>query len=135
MRPAWPDAHRDRDRRHGDGARRRAYSVIEAASGVRAYAAIVDAETIIDGASDYVSNTAYRVVRRIDDAALTGAKTASISVEWADRSGAMQRVGLDSVTARSDPAYSGALALGTGAAASRAAAVSSRRRAIWPLAI
>jgi Tfp pilus assembly protein PilV len=90
----------------------RAYSVIEAASGARAYATIVDAETVVDGASGDASHTAYRIVRHIDETALNGAKTASISVEWADRSGAAQRVTLDSVIARSDPVYSGALALG-----------------------
>jgi Tfp pilus assembly protein PilV len=89
----------------------RAYSVVDAASGVHAYEAIADAETVVDGASGYASNTSYRIVRRIDDTALTGAKLASVSVEWVDRSGAAQHVALDSVIARNDPAYSGALAL------------------------
>jgi Tfp pilus assembly protein PilV len=89
----------------------RAYSVVEAASGASAYAAIVDAATVVDGASGYASNTSYRVVRRIDDDAFNGAKAASISVEWIDRHGGAQSVVLDSVIARNDPVYSGALAL------------------------
>ncbi len=90
----------------------RAYSQMGAASGAHAYAAIVDAETVIDTGSGYASNTVYRIVRHIDDTALPGAKAASISVEWPDRSGATQHIVLDSVIAGSDPAYSGALALG-----------------------
>jgi Tfp pilus assembly protein PilV len=90
----------------------RAYSSIGAASGSHAYATIVDADTVIDASSGYASNTSYRIVRRIDDTALTGAKAASISVEWLDRTGASQHIVLDSVIAGNDPAYSGALALG-----------------------
>jgi len=89
----------------------RAYSVMASASGARAYADIVDAESVVDGASGYASNTAYRVARRVDDAGIPGAKSASISVEWTDRNGETQRIALQSVIARSDPVYSGALAL------------------------
>ena len=89
----------------------RAYSAVEAASGASAYAAIGDAETRVDGASGHVGNTDYRVVRHVDDAAFAGAKATSISVEWNDRQGTAQRVALDSVIARSDPAYSGALSI------------------------
>jgi Tfp pilus assembly protein PilV len=91
----------------------RAFSVVEAASGARAYAAIIDAASTVDSASGYLSNTAYRIVRHIDDSVVAGAKAATVAVEWTGRDGTLQRVALDSVIARSDPAYSGALALPT----------------------
>ncbi len=93
----------------------RAWSTPAAASGASAYADIVDAD-----AGDAV-NADYRIVRRVDDAAFAGAKSTSVAVEWSDRSGASQRVVLDSVIARSDPAWSGTLALGGGAGAPRGA--------------
>ena len=89
----------------------RAYSVVDAASGVASYAGIVEAVAVVDSSSGYASNTSYRVVRHVDDGAVTGAKATSISVEWTDRNGAPQAVRLDSVIARIDPAYSGALAI------------------------
>jgi Tfp pilus assembly protein PilV len=92
----------------------RAFSAVEAASGVTAYAAIVDAESEIDAEADPHANTDFRIVRGIDDAAFAGAKAASVAVEWADRGGAAQRIVLDSVIARSDPLWSGALAVGAG---------------------
>lgn len=99
----------------------RAWSTLTAASGASAYAAIVDAESVEDADSGYTSNADYRIVRRIDDAAFAGAKATSVAVEWADRSGATQRVVLDSVIAQSDPAWSGALAVGAGAGVPRGA--------------
>ena len=99
----------------------RAWSTLAAASGASAYAAIVDAESVADAGSGYLSNADYRIVRRIDDAAFAGAKSSSVAVEWADRSGATQRVVLASVIAGSDPVWSGALALGAGAGAARGA--------------
>jgi len=96
-------------RLHGDAARQRteavrlgeqeletvrAFSAIAAASGVAAYEAIVDAERTVDGTTGWSSNTAYRIVRRIDDAAFGSAKSASVAVEWADRTGTAQRIGL-----------------------------------------
>ena len=89
----------------------RAYSVVDATSGVASYAAIADAVAVVDSGSGYASNASYRVVRQVDDSAVAGAKATSISVEWTDRSGAPQAVRLDSVIARVDPAYSGALAI------------------------
>ena len=64
-------------------------------------------------------NTDYRIVRGIDDAAFAGAKGTTVAVEWADRAGATQRIVLDSVIARSDPIWSGALAVGAGAGVPR----------------
>ena len=99
----------------------RAWSTLAPASGASAYAAIVDAESVVDAGSGYASNATYRIVRRIDDAAFPGAKSSSVAVEWADRTGASQRVVLASVIAGSDPAWSGALALGAGTGVPRGA--------------
>lgn len=90
----------------------RAFSSLAAASGVRSYAAIGDADTSVAA-----GNAAYRIVRRIDEAAFTGAKSASVRVQWADRSGAAREVALASFIAGSDPAYAGALGLGAGTGA------------------
>jgi len=97
----------------------RAWSTLDAASGATAYADVVDAETTIDADADPLANTDYRLVRGIDDGAFAGAKVATVAVEWADRGGAAQRIVLDSVIARSDPLWSGALAVGAGSAAPR----------------
>ncbi len=97
----------------------RAWSTLEAASGASAYAAIVDAETTLDAGTNPVGNADYRIVRRIDDAAFAGAKSATVAVEWADRGGAAQRLVLESVIARNDPIWSGALAVGAGAGVPR----------------
>ncbi len=99
----------------------RAWSTPAAASGSSSYAAIVDADRVADAAAGDANNAEYRIVRRVDDAAFAGAKSASVAVEWVDRSGVAQRVVLDSVIARSDPAWSGALALGSGAGVQRGA--------------
>ena len=98
----------------------RAWSSLEAASGASAYAAIVDAESTIDADANPQGNTDYRIVRSIDDDAFAGAKGTTVAVEWADRAGATQRIVLDSVIARSDPIWSGALAVGAGAGIPRA---------------
>jgi hypothetical protein len=95
----------------------RAWSSLRAAPGATSYAAIESAIAADDAASAPGSNAAYRIVRRVDDDAFPGAKLASVTVEWTDRSGADQRLDIDSVIARSDPAWSGALSLGAGAGA------------------
>ena len=92
----------------------RAFSAIAAASAVAAYEAIVDAQHTVDGASGFAGNTAYRVDRRIADAAFGAAKSATVAVQWTDRSGAAQRIALETLIAGHDPAYSGTLALGAG---------------------
>ena len=97
----------------------RAWSVVDAASGATAYADVVDAESTIDADADPAANTDYRIVREVDAAAFAGAKVTTVAVEWADRGGATQRIVVDSVIARSDPLWSGALAVGAGAGAPR----------------
>lgn len=99
----------------------RAWSTLAAAPGARTYASIVDADSVADADTGDASNADYRIVRRIDEAAFAGAKSASVAVEWADRRGAAQRIVLDSVIARSDPAWSGALAVGAGRGVTRGA--------------
>ncbi len=86
-----------------------------AASGVHAYASIVDAETVVDSASGYAGHAPYRIVRRIDDAAFAGVKAASVTVHWSDRGGTVREITFASFIARNDPVYAGALALGAGA--------------------
>ena len=97
----------------------RAWSTLTATSGASSYAAIVDAESSVDAEANPVNNTDYRIVRRVDDAAFAGAKGTTVAVEWADRSGGAQQVVLDSVIARNDPIWSGALAVGAGAGVPR----------------
>lgn len=97
----------------------RAWSSAEAASGASAYAEIVAAETMVDADDNPRANADFRIVRGIDDAAFAGAKGARVAVEWADRGGATQRIVLDSVIARADPLWSGALAVGAGAGVAR----------------
>ncbi|MEP7300505.1 MAG: hypothetical protein ABI699_03180 [Caldimonas sp.] len=99
----------------------RAWSALAPASGASAYAAIVDGESVENAGSGYLGNADYRIVRRIDELAFAGAKTASVAVEWRDRGGATQRVALDSVIAGNDPVWSGALAIGAGAGVPRGA--------------
>ncbi len=89
----------------------RAYAVIGAASGSRAYAEIVSAAATVDGASGYVSNAAYLVTRAIQTGAADEARSAVVDVTWADRAGERHRVVLNTIVAAHDPAYSAALTL------------------------
>ena len=66
----------------------RSWSVTAVASGASSYAAIADADHVVDHASGYASHTAYAIARRIDAAAFAELKTAAIDVGWTDRSGA-----------------------------------------------
>ena len=101
----------------------RSFVAIDGAPGTRTFAAIGTGSSVVDAASGAARNT-YRVERTIDDAAFAGTKAARIAVRWADRSGAPRVVVLDALLAAADPAYSGALAIDTGAirSASRGAA-------------
>lgn len=89
----------------------RAFSVLDAASGARAWADIASASSVIDASTGYASNTRYTVARAIDAATLPNAKTLRVAVHWADRGGAAQQVVLDSIVSASDPAQAGALAI------------------------
>ncbi len=85
--------------------RLRAYSVVAAASGLRAYADIDTATVNAD------EGTRFVVSRRIDDVTALRAKSALVNVAWTDASGAAQQATLNTVIAGSEPAHSGALAL------------------------
>ena len=76
---------------------------------------MADGDHIVDRASGFDSNTAYRVARRIDAAFVRGGKAVRWPVAWSDRAGAEQRIVLATVIAGVDPAYSAALGLGGGA--------------------
>ena len=89
----------------------RAFSVVAASGALRSYADVVSASTTVDSASGYVTNTRYTVARQIDAASAPGAKNASVTVSWNDRSGAAQQVALNSIINGNDPAYSGALGI------------------------
>ena len=89
----------------------RAFSVMRAASGARAYADVRNAAVDIDSHSGYATNTRYRATRQIDAASAPNTKNATVTVSWNDRSGAAQQVVLDSIISGSDPAYTGALGI------------------------
>ena len=89
----------------------RAFSVLAASGGLRSYAEVVSASTTVDSAAGYATNTRYTVARQIDAASAPGAKSASVTVRWNDRSGAAQQVALNSIINGNDPAYSGALGI------------------------
>ena len=67
--------------------------------------------TIASASRSVNAGTAYAIERRVAATGMPHAKAASITVRWADRSGAAQQVALHSVIAGTDPRLSGALAL------------------------
>lgn len=91
--------------------RLRAFSVIAATGGARAFADIVNATTVVDASTGYASNTRYTVARSVSEAAAPNAKNASVVVGWADRAGADQQVELNSLISGGNPAYTGALSV------------------------
>jgi Tfp pilus assembly protein PilV len=93
----------------------RSFAVIAAASGVRSYAAIGNADAVVNAATGYGGHASYRVARRVDDASFSGTKATSVTVRWNDRGGAAHEIAFASFVARSDPRYAGSLALGAGA--------------------
>jgi Tfp pilus assembly protein PilV len=107
--------------------RLRAFSVIAATAGARAYADIVDASTMVDASTGYASNTRYEVARSITPAQAPNAKNASVAVSWSDRAGVAHQVVLNSVIAGSNPAYSGALSVATAGAPMQAVNARSPR--------
>lgn len=92
----------------------RAFSVLAATAGARAYADVTSGARVVDSAAGYASNTRYLVTRQVDAANSTRAKSASVTVSWTDRAGDTQRVVLNSVISGTDPAYSGALGMARG---------------------
>ena len=93
----------------------RAFAALEAASGARSYAAIGDADRVVDAASAPMAHASYRLERRIDERAFAAVKAAAVSVRWNDRQGGAREVVLHSFVARAAPIHAGALAVGAGA--------------------
>ena len=89
----------------------RAFSVLAATAGARAYADVTSGTRVVDSAAGYASNTRYLVTRQIDASNAPRTKSANVSVSWTDRAGDTQRVVLNSVISGTDPAYSGALGM------------------------
>ncbi len=99
----------------------RAFSVIGAEGSASSYSEIVNTSRMIGSTTGYASNTPYKLVRTVTDAGVPQAHAVSISVSWTDRAGNAQRVALNSMISRSDPAHSGALSLLPGGAAANEA--------------
>lgn len=87
----------------------RSFSVIEARTGLHAYASLADATATFDADAGQPGNTSYTLRRRVSAGDVPHAKDAAVEVSWTDRTGAPQRVELTSTISGSDPAYSGAL--------------------------
>jgi diaminohydroxyphosphoribosylaminopyrimidine deaminase/5-amino-6-(5-phosphoribosylamino)uracil reductase len=86
-------------------------ALLAASAGARSYEGLANGSRTVGAASGYGTPTTYLVTRQIDGLGALQAKTASISVGWADRAGNTQQLAPNSVIAGNDPAYSGALAL------------------------
>lgn len=89
----------------------RAFAALPAASAVRSYDAILDADVDLGSGS---ANTAFRIVRRVDDAGFAGTKSVSVQVQWTDRDGRARDVALASFVGRADPALAGSLSIAAG---------------------
>ena len=92
----------------------RAFAAIDGAAGTQTYAAIANASAVDDAASA-AGRTAYRMERRVDDAAFAGTKATTVAVRWSDRRGGDNAVVLHGFVAALDPQFSGSLALDAGA--------------------
>ncbi len=87
----------------------RAFAAVAATHGVKAYADIGTATRTVTAGPGSGSNVNYEVARQITAVDDPAYKAASVTVNWADRTGAAQRVVLDSVIAANPPALSAAL--------------------------
>lgn len=92
----------------------RAFTTVGAASAVRSYSGIAAADAEVGAATGHHS-TSYRLERRIDEPPVGTLKTASVSVQWADRTGELQSVLLQSAIAGTPPALSAVLPVHAGA--------------------
>lgn len=89
----------------------RAYATLDAASGVRSFAAIDSDVAQRDAANGDRVNVEYRLQRSIDAATFAHAKAASVRVEWNDRRGESQHIVLETLIAGADPALAAVLGL------------------------
>jgi Tfp pilus assembly protein PilV len=111
----------------------RTFTAIDRDAGVRSYAAIASANTVVDAASAG-ARTAYRIERIVDDAAFEGTKATTIAVRWPNRRGGENAVVLHGFVAALDPQYSGSLALDVGAIRGTPRGVRGRSAAVPPAA-
>jgi Tfp pilus assembly protein PilV len=91
----------------------RSFGSANATADTSSYDAIADDSHLADAGTGQAASTRYRIVRTIDAVTIDGAKSATITAAWTDRTGVEQQATLHSVIARVDPAYTGALALVT----------------------
>jgi Tfp pilus assembly protein PilV len=85
----------------------RAFTSMPSEAGEVAYA---DIDTLADVAvAGYTTNTAYTLTRSVSSAFGDSLKSIQVVVSWTDRNGQLQRVELDSIIARVDPALAGTL--------------------------
>ena len=110
----------------------RAFSVIGAEGSARSYSEIINTRRLIGSTTGYASNTQYELVRKIADAGVLQARAVLISVSWTDRAGGAQKVALDSMISRSDPALGGALGLTPGGAGANTAHGANARSILVP---
>ncbi len=92
------------------------------------YSDIADSSIEVVPGAERAGNTNFRIDRSIVDG--TGFRTASVTVDWADRTGHGQQVVLHSVIAATPPALSGSLTL---AAAAPSVAPARGRSALIPV--
>ncbi|HEY4067666.1 MAG TPA: hypothetical protein VGM74_12275 [Burkholderiaceae bacterium] len=86
-------------------ASRLAQQELERVRALRPFTAIASASRTVDASAHYL------VARDIAATSVANAKAASITVSWADRGGAAQRIALHSILDGSNPALSGAFTL------------------------
>jgi len=89
----------------------RAFPIAAASAGVQAWADIASAARTIDATSGLALDTRYALTRTVGPDAAGSATHATVTVSWADRSGASQRIALKAIVAGQDPLHAAALAM------------------------
>jgi len=93
----------------------RSFAALDGAPGQRSFTGIVTGDASVAAASSPAAHADYRIERRVDDLAFGAAKSTRVAVRWRDRGGNERELMLHSFIAGIAPAYSGSLALATGA--------------------
>jgi Tfp pilus assembly protein PilV len=91
----------------------RSFGSANATSDTSSYDAIADDSRLADPGTGRAASTRYRIVRTINAGEFDGAKSATVTAAWTDRTGVERQATLHSMIAGVDPAYTGALALVT----------------------
>lgn len=89
----------------------RAFASVAAGNAVKAYADISAANRSVRPDPASGGNVNFEIARQVTSVDDPTYKTASVSVNWTDRTGAAQRVALDSVIAANPPGLSAVLAI------------------------